>query len=301
MAIVSVNKWRGVGGSSNIEDGTQEFTERWQVISNAIYENEITVLTASGLPVAFQPHPNFPAALAYSIEASQDEASRKVWWVDVNYKTFPDEDEQEENPLNRPPKITRDGESREVPRFKDINGKTYANSLGEPYLNPPIMMPDSLTTYTVEQNLAFFNSDTHDAYENSINSDVFVLYRPGFIKTFAVGTALLKSVSAHSARENDVYHWKRKMVLVHNKQGWNTTKHPLDYSYHHLNNAGKMVRTLDATGNPTAQPALLDSNKTPLLPHYQAGGWTFDPTTDPQYNTNYEHFEELPFSVLNFI
>lgn len=316
MAIVGTAELLiGSAGDRDNESGQRGFTNEYQVFSDGISENRVTVLTAPGLPYPFQPHPDWSDAFAYQFDCKQDTSMRTRWIVTVTYKTFDssdtgsDNNDPVENPLARPPRISRSSETIEIEVFKDQNGKAYVNSLGEPYVNPPIKIPYSRSVYRVEQNLSYFDADAHDAYENAINSDVFTLFRPQFAKTFAVGTAYIKSFEVTPEKENDIPFWKRITTIIHDRRGWNDAKNPLDYSFHWIWTVGgnKYKRRIyDTAGHPASQPALLDSSQIPLTEYYQvkyngqSAGWTIDPITDPVYN-QFQHFKALPFAGLNFI
>lgn len=136
MSIVSVTRvWHGETWSDE-KDGSREYEELYRIISDDPDESALAVRTAPGLPLPWSSYPDDPAALCSGRTARRIDASRLVWEVTVKYEWSPDDDE-DDNPLLRPPKIRWTSQLFTKPIIKDRNGDACVNSAGD-YFDPPL-------------------------------------------------------------------------------------------------------------------------------------------------------------------
>jgi len=102
--------------------------------------------------------------------------------VVCRYSTgFGDPELHDENPIERPAKLTW-GSVKEarVPQV-DIYGDAYINSAEQPF-EPPYEIQDSLLTLHVEVNLSSFDELKIVEFENAVNETHFLGWEPGAVK-----------------------------------------------------------------------------------------------------------------------
>ncbi|MBX3438020.1 MAG: hypothetical protein KF861_11060 [Planctomycetaceae bacterium] len=118
-------------------DGSREYQDVYRVISDDPNEPALNVRTASGIPTLWQAHPD-GAAICTGRSARRIDDSRLVWEVTATFQWRPtDTDDEDENPLDRAPKIRWTSQLVTKPVLKDRNGDACVNSAGD-YFDPPL-------------------------------------------------------------------------------------------------------------------------------------------------------------------
>lgn len=136
MSIISVSRvWHGETWSDE-QDGTREFEEFYRVISDDPEESSYDVRFNAGLPVPWAAYPEDDRAICTGRSCRRPEASRLIWEVTLRYSWSPEDDEDDENPLNKEPEIEWDSSSFTKAIIKDRDGNAITNSAGD-YPDPP--------------------------------------------------------------------------------------------------------------------------------------------------------------------
>lgn len=137
MAITSVTRvWHGETWSDE-KDGSREYEELYRVISNDPNEAAITVRSHASIPALWSTYGDDIAAVCTGRSARRIDASRLVWEVTARFEWRPEDSDDDEDPLDRDPKIRWTSQLFNKPIVKDRNGDALVNSAGE-YFDPPV-------------------------------------------------------------------------------------------------------------------------------------------------------------------
>lgn len=131
--------WRGQTWSDQY-DGSREYEMVFLVLSDDPGESPQAVRGHAGIPLpGVTIYPDDAAAVCKSRSCRRSDESRQLWEVTCSFEWAPgDKDEPEDqNPLNRPPKIRWTSTLITKPVVKDRNGKACVNSAGD-YFDPPL-------------------------------------------------------------------------------------------------------------------------------------------------------------------
>ncbi len=161
MSVTSIHPLSGKdgehGGITN-----RRASRRWLVKTNSRFDDETAVL-AYGINNGFFPtpfwdwHPTWNGLLCRSMSAKQDEGAPQKWIAAAEYSSEPlsllEQQIQFVPPLERPAKIRQRKSKYQKGQTKDINGKPYLNSAGDP-VDPPIELPRGYPLYVITKNVA---------------------------------------------------------------------------------------------------------------------------------------------------
>lgn len=134
MAITACREvWRGETWSDS-KDGSREYLMIFEVLSDDPLESAVTVRAHPDIPAQWSSYPDDIAALCVDRQGRRDDKSRLLWFVECKFEWT---NEEEEDPLDRTPKIRWTSQLFTKPVIKDRNGDACVNSAGD-YFDPPL-------------------------------------------------------------------------------------------------------------------------------------------------------------------
>ena len=137
MTIVSV-RLKSRGKWKQAEDGTENATDVWEVLSNTDTETLSAVAQAdlgtadTRVPRKGKRHPERSDALVITREAEQNEDVPRLWLVTVEYSTK-QETREDKPPLEQKTKGGMTSSTKEVPAYFDALGRPLVNAAGDLY------------------------------------------------------------------------------------------------------------------------------------------------------------------------
>ena len=185
MAVISVFEVahdRGAGEDEQVRTNERNFI----VEVDSALDDPIIARDAPGVPNVNDPHPADPQSFVRS-KNTQETDSRLVWFVSVEYSTDAPNDPGIPggggDPLKEYPKITwttRDIEivaEQAIEVYKPGEGESpyvdpVTNSAFDPYLDPPLVVPDFIQVCTITRNERpniDYNPDKVKKFQNTIN------------------------------------------------------------------------------------------------------------------------------------
>jgi hypothetical protein len=109
-----------------------------------------------------------------NVKVTQDDGAPRKWTIEAEYSSKPiRENQQEENPLNRPAQIEIETASYKRAIWQDIDSKAVLNSAGD-YFDPPIEIDQAFWTFRVKKNVADLPTWILD-YENAVNNSAITI------------------------------------------------------------------------------------------------------------------------------
>lgn len=281
------------GGITELSDGRtfnedqnniRTYTRVFQVITDDVTDGQAYVANSLGLPkgtVYSTATESDSLAVVISKNAVCNETfadnGGNRWIVTVNYG--PDENAENQNPINQPPDITYDGESYVRGIDADVFGVPITTSAGMP-LDQQIEIDDSRPTITITRNEATYNDILADYYRDSINADWF--------KGRAPGTVKCRKISAREIPTDNTFgvYYSVTYVFETNVETWDLII--LDQGYHYYDQTDNKVKNIYLDGVKPDLPVALDGAGG-ILP---VGG-------QPVFRTH-KVYQRLPFSVFGF-
>lgn len=261
MALVWVKEeWfqRGADGDGLLK---QQVVRSWLIKMDAIHDQgQVYLLAAASLPGRFDPHPTLLLATARRIRIKQLTESPFFWRVTITYSSEPinkeDKDtEENEDPLDRPPRISIDREQFEIPVFEDREGEAILNSAGDPYIDP-IVWPASRKRYNVVYNAAAIPT-WHDDLEGKTNDGNVTITKGATAKTYDEDQLLyMPGPISDLKEENGVAYMEIGFSLLVKRETW--TVRMLDNGYQYLDSGTKKVIVIE--GDRPTDPQLLDGS-----------------------------------------
>jgi hypothetical protein len=179
----------GTHGPAN----TGEVTEIWEFIADNYNETPETLRAAGILPVPYQDtHPDNSRLVFMPPEIEQDAENPSRFIVTLKWTSEPikqsEEDKEEENPLDRKPKITiRTIREKEVAHI-DRKGRPKTNTAGDLF-DPPIESNRSYIQIEIRKNVTFF-PDWAFEFADAVNSEDFVIEG----RTILAGRACIEEI-----------------------------------------------------------------------------------------------------------
>jgi hypothetical protein len=120
------------GQWSQSEDGSEEVTDLWEILTTSETDTYSTVLGAAGLPAKGASHPEKTAAIVVTRECKQDDAVLTLWYMTVKYSTAIRTREDAPYATQRVKGGMRSA-SILVPAFYDTKGYPLVNTAGDLY------------------------------------------------------------------------------------------------------------------------------------------------------------------------
>ena len=200
-------------------DGSRIYKDQYRVITSGDVTGDL-VEKASGLPRRNASHPRDGGALVTNIKPEQQAAT--VWFVRVTWKSKHGDPETNDgggvdDPLSRPAKFRWEKVDYEETRSKDLDGKPFHNTLGQPLPNPP-KFPVTQLRLIVTRNQATYDPAEAFSYGNRVNSDGFLGQKPQ--------TAKMDLPTAIEQVENGISFWSVTYSIEFKEDGWNPVKLP---------------------------------------------------------------------------
>lgn len=262
MVIQAKQVQTGIRGSySGIKSDNE--TVEYQVYTDTKTQTRYDIMLAGVLPTLYQSHPDNPILTVRDIELSQDIADT-VWTAYVTYSSEPfskdDEDEEDiDNPTNRPARVRWTTTQFTKPIYQDINGEPIVNSATD-YFDPPIEIDASRFSIVIEKNLSFVPSWVL-TYANTINSTAFSMQG----LTVPAKTAKMSELAISELQREqtaggtvDFYTLTFRLELATaDEVDW--TLRVLDQGLHQFDRAENKTPIL-VDGEPAKQPVLLNGN-----------------------------------------
>src|SRR5262249_52438990 len=174
-----------------------------------------------------------------------------------------DQQFSDQNPLNRPPRISWGFTQFQIAAEQDANGKVYVNSAGERF-DPPPMLDDTRLVCTIERNEPGYDPIIALAYKDAVNSDPFMGFDPGEAKMANMGATMeFESTVGFYWKVNYEIHFHDNSLATVD-DGWD--QYVLDKGSYELDANNKPKRTLDqSTGLPIASGVLLNGSAKKIL------------------------------------
>lgn len=176
MAVVGVKKIDQLCTSSRTkEDKTA--TDVYLVLFDGP-GTAIQAENASGIPALFSGHPEDSSRKVKTVtpKCVSEDSQRNAWQVQVDYSSKVDEEEDQENPLDEPDKISWDFSESTQPYFLDESDppKPVVNTAKEPF-EALLERESGSITVTVERNVASYSPTQAVEYRQCINQGGFTL------------------------------------------------------------------------------------------------------------------------------
>lgn len=240
MAIVGSAKEIIASRRASIsKDGERTYERTFVVTVNSQKDDPAIALTAPGIPPRYSGYFTSTkvdlGALVTDLQVRNRSGSPYHIDVEVKYssKREDSEEDQQENPVLRPPKIRWSFETVQVPILgtRDQRGATESyslavvNSAGEPF-DPPPTRDESRPVCTITRFEATFSPRVAVDYQDAVNEDFF----GGGIEP---RQAKMRSISAEWVFENDVEVAQVTYVIAFKRDTWDIRL--LNYGSHYLN------------------------------------------------------------------
>lgn len=200
MAVISVFEVahdRGAGEDEQVRTNERNFI----VEVDSALDDPIVARDAPGVPNVNDPHPADPQSFVRS-KNTQETDSRLVWFVSVEYSTDaandPDLPGSGGDPLSEYPKITWTTRDIEIVAEQalqiDKDGiespflDPVTNSAYDPYLDPPLVVPDFIQVCTITRNERpgiDYHPDRVKKFQNTINRRTVTVAGRKFLKAQA--------------------------------------------------------------------------------------------------------------------
>jgi hypothetical protein len=275
----------GRGGGDSLRSGAiqADDTRVWRVKTTSPYDGPTDVLSATGIPVGGEQHPDDPNLYVSSRRAVNEAFSKLVWIVTIQYQLAILG--KSTNPVSDPAEITWNTETTEREVHWDRDGNAILNSAGD-YYEDGVKAEFADWTVRMKKNLAFVPQWIM-SYRNAVNSDdvyidgVFVEAGTAKITGLQIGPWQIRNSVPHRSVE----------IAVKITDDW--ASHPLDMGLFKLVATGsgsgsgyKRVRITDGDGVPVSKPVLLDGS----------GGVLENPSPATAVFGEHDIFSALPFS-----
>lgn len=290
MGVISVKeKWDGREGSEK-EKGQREYTRTFVVQVDSTDDGPVTVLSAAALPKVgnfYQSGNDIDTtAVCTNRTARQKGNAPSVWEVTCTYSTQVDQEQQEENPLDRPPVFNGGLAQFTRPVERDLNSVEVKNSAGQRY-DPPVEIDDSRPRFSITRNEINaplqFMLDYHDA----VNSDWFLGFEPGTIKL--AGISFTQQIEKQLKYFQVTYEFDFRRKTDDEPNPWRKWIRDMGRMQIDPNDASKLIPCKDKNGRPVIDPVDLDGEGTQL-----------DANAGSAFYFEYTVYPEKPFSVLGF-
>lgn len=284
MSVVwALEHWEGRSGSyENVLNNRRVRT--WKVKTNDKTDDDGVIVAhfADTLGIKFlTPHPNNSFFTARQFQVDQIPNTPYGWDVRVTYSTEPlreDEDEPE-NPLDRPVRITWSSELSQEFTTKDKDGKPMMNSAGDAL--EPFEKDDVRWIIRLTKNFSQVPSWVA-TYVNRVNSTSITIQ--GVI--LSARTAKVQSLEIGEVQvQNDIPYQEVSAELAYKLDTWDVDR--LDEGFHYLD-SGSRKRVLLDDNEPSTEPVPLDGS----------GGILSSPDEDNAVFRTFNIYSELDLNSL---
>jgi hypothetical protein len=197
------------------EDGSEEVTDVWEILSTSETDTYTTILGAAGVPAKGASHPEKSAAIVVDRECKQDDSVLTLWYMTLKYSTAIQTREDAAFGSQRVKGGMRSS-SIEVPAFYDAKGYPLVNTAGDLYEG----LTRKIQTRTVN---VTYNSATVPTWlfslADTINAAAVTIHG----ETYPAGTCALRDVEMADEPERDntgALYWPITYAIEINPLGW---------------------------------------------------------------------------------
>lgn len=198
MATFTVISKRAGGGSGTVSIGLAgEAVEIWIVLADDVIYTTEDVRGSGMFPAVYESyHEQNSRLLLMPIEIVQHEDAPNLFTCTLKWTSEPltnrQQEEQDDNPLDRKPRIRiKTIREREV-RHRDFYGKPKVNKAGDLF-DPPIESPTAFLQVIIRKNVTFFEDWVFD-YINAVNSVDFTISGRTKTRTIKAFTACIADI-----------------------------------------------------------------------------------------------------------
>jgi hypothetical protein len=257
----------GRSGKEELTGGkrVKTFQSVWKLKSNTRNEDPATVLAYPALPLLASTWPTDGTCFCVGRTPSQNQSMADEWTVSLDYTNSPslreNPDEYVENPLLRPPTISRSPQQRQRIAIRDAYGVLMVNTAGE-LPNEPIEVESHSPGFTITKNLPVWPFALEVALQDSINLTAISIPYWGVV----IGPKLSKfnGFSGSPRWENGFRFWEVSCSIETDWEGWNKPYVSAGYN-EKVEDPGDpgnyfLWPIIGANGERPADPVLLDEN-----------------------------------------
>lgn len=298
MAVIHFIEYKGETSKQLTQQAeylvpTYTGTRNFQVIVDDPATPHSEIYGHTSCPRLFEPHPDEDGIICkkVTIQQSDDEASYELMLTaeyDDQYNGSETEDEEDNNPLNRPLVIQGGVSEFDQVMVRDINGVPIRNSAKDPF-DPPVTRKAGNFRFSITKNYASLNIAMMRTYKNAINSDFFYGFAIGAVRianiTFSKQIETWKpseEVTLKLVYYQVTYDFEVAEVDFGGDGTWK--KYVLDQGYRTYSGS-TAIAIKDKEGLPVSTPQLLNGS-----------GATANPNSP--YWLSFDLYRSLPFAAL---
>jgi hypothetical protein len=226
-----------------------------------------------------------------------------AWTVTVEYVNYTDDGTSTDHradlilpPLLRRAKWSWHSEVFTETRFKDLDGKPYVNTVGDPF-DPPPVFDVAHPIATVVKNMASCDGGFVLAYTDKVNHAAYLGAARGQVK--------IDSIVGAPASQNEVEYYEVTFILHYNPSGWNP--------YKEMNRGPRYFETIDGTSTlvfahemdfateqqvSCTEPVLINEDGTRAIENPSIWGSDF---SDAPFYCEFRQYDYANFSALGLV
>jgi hypothetical protein len=210
VTVISCQKIGQARRRGRLTDQFQrEFLEPWRIRVTDPAQDPASVIidaVSAGLPPMWTPHPTDEDALLSEVTIEEQQTSDPGCWIaGLKYSTdATDQSLENVDPLDELAEFSIDGERVTEAPPNDLDGKTFANSAGEPF-DPPPSQERGIEVWEYADNVDDANPHSLHQYRYMANSEVFW--------GNDIGTMLCTKFRIRRAYRNGVLFWRRELAF----------------------------------------------------------------------------------------
>lgn len=223
---MSVSRWievAGGRGGDGDDKGVRTYTRTWKAITDDRTDTPYTIFTYGSCPTKYQPCPWDTSALCLSVSVrnTAEDGDSRQWEVTAKYSSKYD-DQQQDNPLDRPVKQSLDFNVYRKVAERDTAGLPITNSAGDKP-SEPVEIDAVHPVFRFTRNEASIPVQTAIDYMYKVNSDTFYGMAPGTARlTIKCGEKQIENGHAYYAITYEVEYRAEKWTVRYLNQGFNS-------------------------------------------------------------------------------
>src|SRR5581483_6308336 len=177
MAIVSVDLVGSQRRGTYDEKGIREYDATWRVITDDPLDGPLTVTKAPGIPWRGTPYIGIGndidlAARARTAQATEDGDDGRLWIVRVTFSTDATQQDEPDNPLEKPADISWQFNSQTKVVERDASGSLIKNKAKRQFASP-IEIDEVRPVLTISKNMPSFDPGMAYSYANKLNASTW--------------------------------------------------------------------------------------------------------------------------------
>lgn len=258
MAITSVKLAKEQASSQSPNDHSASNTYN-VLVDDATTTVAIRNSTDARLPKLGDNHPSDSNMQCTSISVTRMSDTHRGFVYKCDYANSIDEEEEEEdNPLARPPRVTWSGNTSSAPYFIDTDGTPVVTSAGGPFDNMPERDTSSPTCTVIVNRSSFSISNAYE-WTNAVNDAPFTISDGRTTWTIAAGVAKMGTITCSDLKlQNGVYYYEVTYPIEFKEGGYDDEFY--DRDYYELDDDGNRRQILDSAGMQVKTPWPLDGS-----------------------------------------